>query len=309
MKLPANYRNGKKLETLVEDRTTFQLERAEVHLFETHTVAEQVLLGFREPVLASMLTGKKIMHLQGKAPFAFLPGESVMLPPEEVMCIDFPEARSSNPTKCLAMAFEEEKIGQVIQLMNETRPKADGREWRSCDYNFHFANERAISQVIQRLLFLCMENHPSKDLFVDMMLNELIIRILQAESRTTHLREAAANETSDRLAHVVQYIRAHIREKLSVKELSRKACMSESHFHRVFKNELGLSPVEFINEERLKLAARLLLEAGKQVSEVYLECGFNSLSYFNRMFKRKHAVAPSQYQAGRKGRYASGPVR
>ncbi|MEM6724888.1 MAG: helix-turn-helix transcriptional regulator, partial [Bacteroidota bacterium] len=73
--------------------------------------------------------------------------------------------------------------------------------------------------------------------------------------------------------------------------------MSESNFHRVFKNEMEVSPIEFINNERIKLAASLLKDPNKKIKEVYLECGFNSLSYFIRSFKRRHKLSPKAYQA------------
>lgn len=73
--------------------------------------------------------------------------------------------------------------------------------------------------------------------------------------------------------------------------------MSESHFYRVFKNELGISPVEFINNERIKLAVSLLQDPKRTIKEVFMECGFESRSYFNRVFKRKKNVSPGEYQA------------
>ena len=97
-------------------------------MFETHQEAEQVLLSFREPVLASMLEGKKVMHLNKMAAFDFMPGESLILPSNELMCIDFPEARLDNPTRCLAMASSEDKIKQTVGFLNETMAKADD-EW------------------------------------------------------------------------------------------------------------------------------------------------------------------------------------
>jgi AraC-like DNA-binding protein len=73
--------------------------------------------------------------------------------------------------------------------------------------------------------------------------------------------------------------------------------MSESNFHRVFKTELGISPVHFINHERIKRATSLLNDPKKRIKEICMECGFNSMSYFNRVFKKENEVSPSEYQA------------
>ena len=297
MQLPDRFFSERRLETLVENQTSYTLNSAVLHVFETHQSAKRVLLQFDQPVLASMLRGKKIMHLRDRPSFNFLPGESLILPANEAMGIDFPEAQPSDPTRCLAMAIAEEKIRAVIELMNETMPRADDREWNLMDYNFHFTHDAGIYQILQRLLFLFTENHPSKDLFVDNMLQELIIRILQTNARETYAESSAALNNSHRLAYVLEYIREHLDQPLRVDQLSEKACMSESHFYRVFKNELGFSPVDFINDERIKLAASLLQDPRRKIKEVYLECGFENRSYFNRVFKRKKNVSPSEYQA------------
>lgn len=286
---------NRQLQSLVENQTSYALEQAEMHVFETFQEAEQVALTFEEPVLAYMLTGKKVMHLQNMNAFDFLPGESLILPPQETMCIDFPEADLDQPTSCLAMTISEEKIKETIAFLNEHRAKADG-EWEFLDYNFHFTNDTAIQQIVYRLLYLFKENHASKDVFADFMLKELIIRILQTETKEIYSSKALQLSSSHRLAFIIHYIRQNISKDLSIKELSNKVHMSESNFHRVFKNELNSSPVDFINNERIKLAKSLLQDSRKKIKEIYWECGFNSLSYFIRMFKRKEQCSPKEYQ-------------
>ncbi|WP_108423326.1 AraC family transcriptional regulator [Flagellimonas amoyensis] len=297
MQLSDRFYKERKLEHLVENQTSYTLNNAAMHVFETHLQAERVMLQFDQPVLASMLIGKKVMHLRDKKAFDFLPGESLILPSNEVMCIDFPEADHENPTRCLAMAISEEKINKVITLMNEGMPKNDGSEWALMDYNYHFTNDASIYGIIQRLLYLFTENHPSKDFFVDNMLQELIIRILQGNARETYTENASRLSTNNRLAYALEYIAAHLHEPISVGDLSKKACMSESHFHKTFKDELGVTPIDYINNERIKLAVRLLQDPHRKIKEIYLECGFENRSYFNRLFKRKINTSPGEYQS------------
>src|SRR5690606_7678944 len=95
LQLDNDFTSYRQLENHVENRTVYTLKNAELNIFETHLAAEQVHLSFGDPVLASMIKGKKIMHLNGIHSFDFLPGESVILPPGELMKIDFPEATQS----------------------------------------------------------------------------------------------------------------------------------------------------------------------------------------------------------------------
>ncbi len=295
MSLADSLVRNRRLESLVENQTTYTSAHAELHLFETHQEAEQIVLKFRQPVLASMLEGKKVMHLSGITAFDFIPGESLILPSDELMCIDFPEARMDNPTRCLAMAICENKIKETVAFLNETRARVD-EEWRFTDYNFHFTNDVAIQQILHRLVFLFAEDHPSKEVFTDFMLRELIIRILQTEARKIYSEQTMQLSSGHRLAYIIEYIRQNLDKNLTIKELSNKVHMSESNFHRVFKNELCISPIDFINNERIKLATSLLQNPNKKIKEVYMECGFNSLSYFVRLFKRKEHLTPKEYQ-------------
>lgn len=297
MILPENFFRNRKLESLVENQTSYELDHAAMHIFETHEQAERVLLKFEQPVLASMITGKKIMHLKDETPFNFYPGESLIMPANELMCIDFPEARSSDPTRCLAMTIEEERIGQIIQLMNETMPLADKLEWSAVRDNFHFTNDQGIYQIIQRLLFLFTENHPSKDYFVNNMLMELIIRILQVNHVTWHKNATVDQKNNNRISAVINYILTNLDKSLTISELSQVAHMSESNFYRVFKNETGISPVSFVNNERIRKAMDMLRNPNISVKEVYLACGFESRSYFNRLFKKVSALSPQEFQA------------
>lgn len=296
MRLPDSFYRSRKLTDLVENQTSYELESSAMHIFETHLRAQEVQLQFGTPVLASMFQGKKIMHLRDKPSFDFLPGESLILPANELMCIDFPEARQDNPTRCLAMEISEERLTRTIGLMNERMARIDGQEWNTLDYNFHFTNDNAIYQILQRLVYLYTEDHPSKDFFVSNMLQELIIRILQANVRQDHRVRARELSGSNRLAFVVDHIQKNLGGKLSVKELSEKACMSESHFYRVFKKEMGMSLTDFINEERINTAASMLEDPDCDLTEVFLACGFKNRSYFNRIFKRQKGLSPNAYR-------------
>ena len=75
---------------MVENRTTYSADYAELNIYETHAYAEKVSLTFDFPIIASMLTGKKVMHIDGFDAFDFFPGESVVMPTNKEMIIDFP---------------------------------------------------------------------------------------------------------------------------------------------------------------------------------------------------------------------------
>jgi len=294
------WRNDRDLRTLVENRTTYTLNNCELNIFETHQKAEAVNLCFGDLVLTTMLKGKKVMHLFDKPGFDYLPGESVIVPPNEVMKIDFPEAQMDNPTQCIALSISKEMIENTFNLLNERLPNKElTKEWGLDLSYFHLINTQDLSEIINRFIRIGVkERSKEKDLIASFALKELLIRLTQTQARELLEKSYKHMATSNRLAFVVDYIKNNIRENFTLESLSEKACMSKAHFSRTFKVELGLSPMEFILKERLKLAKQYLQLGDYQVQEVCFMSGFNNTTYFIRAFKNEFGVTPKVFQVG-----------
>jgi AraC-like DNA-binding protein len=285
------------LKTLVENRTVFNFNNCELNIFETHQTSEQVLLRFQGMVFTTMLRGKKVMHVQDTAPFAYLPGESVILPESAPMVIDFPEASLLNPTQCIALEIDRQKILDTLNLLNERFPKVEeSGPWRIDLEQFHIHNSLELSDTVNRLMRLPGEHYLTKDALANITLQELLIRLLQTQARAVLMEQSATLQSSHRFAYVVQYIREHLTENFTVQQLASLACMSKPHFFRSFKRELGLSPLDFILQERIQLAKRLLSDPNTSVSEAGYQSGFNNLTHFALQFKKTEGVPPSQYK-------------
>ena len=78
--------------------------------------------------------------------------------------------------------------------------------------------------------------------------------------------------------------------------LTREACMSSPSLYRMFKREIGVSPIEFILTEKVNFAKKLLQNPAIQINEVCYESGFEDCNYFIRIFKKMEGVTPKQYQ-------------
>ncbi|MCS7012461.1 MAG: AraC family transcriptional regulator [Chloroherpetonaceae bacterium] len=95
---------------------------------------------------------------------------------------------------------------------------------------------------------------------------------------------------------VLNYIRKHLCESLPIKILCKVGCMSRANLFRKFKQEVGLTPIAFINRERVRRAAELLLRTSLRVADIGYQVGFSSVSYFTRCFKKCMGITPSQYR-------------
>jgi AraC-like DNA-binding protein len=293
---PPNLSNEKSLKTLVENRTVYSLNHCELNLFETYESSVLVPLKFNDLVVTSMLRGKKIMHLFDDPEFEYLPGETVIIPSNVEMKIDFPDASKNNPTQCLALAIEQTKITETLQFLNERYPK-DGNDqfWHLNYQNYFFYNNVELTTTINKLIKECTSTSITKDALADLTLQELLIRIIQTQTAKA-INDGLFTDPNNPITHVVQFIRLNLKENISMKHLSEKACMSTASFYRLFKRELGMSPIEFVISEKIRCAKQLLKNPTIQINEVCYLCGFEDSNYFIRLFKKYEGITPKQYQ-------------
>ncbi|WP_309297834.1 AraC family transcriptional regulator [Neptunitalea lumnitzerae] len=282
----------------MENRTVYSTDFAELNIYETRQKAENVYLEFSYPIIASMISGKKIMHLDHMKQFDFLPGESVVLPANEKMIIDFPTATLEQPTECLALGIAADKIKETVDFFNDkTRIEFENDTFQLEDAAIHLNHNRNLQALVDRLTLTFVEGSKAKDVLLDLMIKELIIRLLQTKARVLLLNDTDKLLDDNRIAFVVKYIREHLTEDINVDKLADKACMSKSSFFKTFKNTLGETPIDYLNTERIKLAKNLIRNSNDKLREIAFQSGFNNVSYFNRQFKKIEKITPKQYRS------------
>lgn len=293
---PPNLSSEKSLKTLVENRSVYGLNHCELNLFETYQSSELVPLKFNDLVVTSMLRGKKVMHLFDDPGFDYLPGETVVIPSNVEMKIDFPEATLTNPTQCLALAIDQTKINETLHFLNEKYPKEDTNQyWQLNNKNYFFYNNVELSTTINKLIKECMSTSITKDVLADLTLQELLIRIIQTQTAKS-IEDGQFSDHNNPIIQVIEFIRMNLKEPITMKHLSEKACMSTTSFYRFFKRELGMSPIEFIITEKMKTAKKLLKNPAIHINEVCYLSGFEDCNYFIRLFKKYEGITPKQYQ-------------
>ena len=293
---PPSLSGSKELFTLVENRKAYTMNHCELNIFETYQQSELVPLTFSDLVITSMLRGKKVMHLFDKPGFDYLPGETVIVPPNVTMTIDFPEASEKQPSQCTALAINHHEISSTLDFLNENYPREDGPTWRLNYNQFHFFNNDELAQLINKLIRISTGDALTKDVLANLTLKELLIRIMQMQN----LHEVKDNlhklSNSNRFAYVLQYINSNLTSKLNIDALSQMAFMSKASFFRAFKYELGVSPVDYIIRERIHFAKQLMNNPNNSISEACFKAGFNNLNYFSRVFKKVEGTTPSLYK-------------
>ncbi len=101
---------------------------------------------------------------------------------------------------------------------------------------------------------------------------------------------------SQRIEKVYQYMNANYTKVITLAEVAKVVSMPEASFSRFIKKSTGKTFIDSLNEIRLGHASRMLIDSSSTVSEIAYKCGFNNISNFNRIFKRKKFCIPKQFR-------------
>jgi len=283
----------KELTTLVESRRFYTLANFELNIYETFEPSLSVPLTFSDPVIINMIHGKKVMHLEDKVSFDYHPGETLLLPEFAKMQIDFPEAKLDDPTQCTAITIDASKINEVVDYLNEFYPRSDSSfTWSFNLSKFHFSNNEELTRTTNRLFQVSLSEDIHKEVIADLILKELLVQIMQLQGLLT-LKERSL-DAGNFFNFVRNYINENLAEQLTVQKLSEKLGMSKSTLTRKFKNEIGVSPMEYIIGERLAYAKKILKQT-RNIKEACFNSGFSDVNYFIRLFRQREGVTPGQY--------------
>jgi len=109
------------------------------------------------------------------------------------------------------------------------------------------------------------------------------------------------NRTNEKIEKVFEYLNINFNRQITANEIAAIIGMTETTFSRFVKKHTGNSFINILNEIRIGQASKMLINSTDTISEIAYQCGFNNLSYFNRIFKEKKNLGPKQYRKGYMG--------
>jgi AraC-like DNA-binding protein/mannose-6-phosphate isomerase-like protein (cupin superfamily) len=107
------------------------------------------------------------------------------------------------------------------------------------------------------------------------------------------------NENENRINKVCQYVQKHAATQLSIQEAASLIHLSPGAFCKFFKRITGKTFSDYVNDIRIAQVCKQLMTTDKQIAEIAYENGFETLTYFNRVFLKKTGVQPRQYREGK----------
>jgi AraC-like DNA-binding protein len=120
------------------------------------------------------------------------------------------------------------------------------------------------------------------------------MKMLSDSSFNTNMESFSYN--SRRIEKVMMYLNKNFDKDISLSDAAKIAGMTEVALSRFFKLRTGKTFVDTLNEIRLGNASRMLIETTQSIAEVAYHCGFNNISNFNRIFKKKKDCTPKDFR-------------
>lgn len=149
---------------------------------------------------------------------------------------------------------------------------------------------------VKKLIFRIYDSisgvNPPSELNMSLDIYKLFAELLNPQS----IKSKSEGNYEDNIQEIQNYIAENLNEKLTVQNLADRTLMSISHFSRVFKQQTGFSPYEYVLLTRLNKAKYLLKKTEMSVAEVAYETGFNSESNFICFFTENEGVSPGKFR-------------
>lgn len=136
---------------------------------------------------------------------------------------------------------------------------------------------------------------------VESVLNLISILDVLSKKQTSFIapntfHNVVSKKSEMRINKVCLYIQNNFCNKITLQEVASLIYLTESNFCKFFKKATGKTYSDYLNEIRINEACRLLVQTEKTISQLSYECGFETLSYFNRVFQIKKGITPSGYR-------------
>lgn len=156
------------------------------------------------------------------------------------------------------------------------------------------AEQAAILDLIQDA-FALNEHEVGYEIALQRALLEIWLRLYR-QYREKEYPQYGKSRNVDAAKRMMVYIREHMAEAITVRDLAEAAFLSERECYRVFRECLHSTPIHYIISFRVQESCRLLTGSSASVTEIAYSCGFGSGSYFSRVFAHEMGCTPNEYR-------------
>ena len=136
-------------------------------------------------------------------------------------------------------------------------------------------------------------------LYLDSLTQALAVQLLRQHGSTQPtLPQYAGGLPTYQLRQVLDYVDAHLTQDIKLADLAQLLDMSPFHFGRMFKQAIGVSPHQYVIQQRVERAKRLLSQRDRAIIDIALDCGFSSHSHLTKQFRQLTGMTPKAFRQG-----------
>lgn len=147
------------------------------------------------------------------------------------------------------------------------------------------------------LLAELKQENPGGKLYVDSLSNVLAIHLLrQYAAPNSRLIVYESGLSERQILQLVEYVDAHLSQDIKLSDLATLLGISESHLSHRFKQAIGMTPYQYLLQQRIERAKQLLKEGDRSIMDIAFLCGFNSHSHLSKQFRQLTGITPKQYR-------------
>ena len=152
--------------------------------------------------------------------------------------------------------------------------------------------------LFQKAFTLLSERPFGYEFHVRSALSEALLLLCQNMPEATDFSEENVlhQADADRIRQMLSFVQEHFSEPLSLQQLADSAFLSRRECLRCFQRTIGISPVQYIIDLRVRKARQLLLETSMPLLDICTECGFQDQSYFIKTFRERTGLSPAKYR-------------
>ena len=152
-----------------------------------------------------------------------------------------------------------------------------------------------IASAIAEIDHLCDQRPYAYQLAVKSHLFQILYTLISncGQNKTKPISQKSLKK----IKAILSYIADNFQENITIEDIANHCFYSKSYFMKFFKETMGVSFIQYLNDYRLEIAAKLLTTTTDNILDIAFHTGFNNISYFNRCFKNKYGVSPGQYRS------------
>jgi AraC family transcriptional regulator len=159
------------------------------------------------------------------------------------------------------------------------------------------SRNKQVEALTTLLMAEFQQRQPSGSLYLDSLANVLAVQLLRNYgTNSAQLPSYEGGLPIYQLNQVLDYIDAELAEEIKLADLASLLNMSPFHFGRMFKQSMGISPHQYVIQQRLERAKHLLKQSDQAIIDIALECGFNSHSNLSKQFRKVMGMTPKTFR-------------